>query len=857
MSATFHMYLSLSLFVAGVYLYRKPGFSPKNIFFYTMVFASIIIYLMYGILDYLTGNGIDESAIFHLKYGLGGAGFSEYLELFVTSIVFTILGSIFIVWLLSKRVKSNSRWIVNISYLLVLASLLSNPATSDVYGLLSYKSNTVDFNKLYRELDVTESSTVEFAKFYREPNITKVMDDSKNLVVIYAEGLERTYFDETIFPGLIKHLRELESKSTYFTNIKEVAGTGWTIGGMVGSQCGIPLFTPSHGNSMSGMDVFLPSAICLGDLLHNEGYQLTYYGGADLVFAGKGKFYSTHKFDDVSGRDELLPNIADKSYKSGWGLYDDSLFHLAYERFMELSERGNKFGLFLLTLDTHHPKGHPSKSCQDKIYKDGSNPMLNAVACSDYLITEFVNRIMQSPYGEKTVVVVLSDHLAMRNTASHFLQKRERKNLFMIIEANVNKSTRIQKLGSALDIGATILPFIGYKGSIGLGRNLNDTNQATADIQYIQMNLPAWKSSISHFWDFPKIRDFVEIDTTEATLRIDDRVFNIPALIELNADLETTLKFQFDSSNVQKNLIDHLLLLEKNKPFILVDKCYNVESLDKKLGFTGFCLITGSGDRYVKKIRLAGNVRFTSDDIREFTALMPRFLPLRVAHAGGGINGKTYTNSLEALDQNISNGFLYFELDFSFTKDGRLVCIHDWRKSFKRAFGFWTKEKPTLETFESLVKNKSEFTECTLASLAHWMKENPSAFIITDVKEDNLKGLKRIAEAIPEFERRIIPQIYDPRNYNTVKKMGYKQIIWTLYRYDGSNDDVLDWVDKLDGPFAITMPKNRGTSNLPRKLASKYIPTYVHTINTVEEMNKFAKDFDVTEIYTDFLHPKN
>ena len=390
-----------------------------------------------------------------------------------------------------------------------------------------------------------------------------------------------------------------------------------------------------------------------------------------------------------------------------------------------------------------------------------------------------------------------------------------------------------------------------------MGRNLNDTNEATADIQYIQMNLLAWKSSISHFWDFPKIRDFVEIDTTEATLRIDDRVFKIPALIELNADLETTLKFQFNSSNVHKKLIDHLLLLEKNKPFILVDKCYNVESLDKKLGLTGFCLITGNGDRYVKKIRLAGNVKFTSDDIREFTALIPRFRPLRVAHAGGGIKGKTYTNSLEALDQNISNGFLYFELDFSFTKDGRLVCIHDWRKSFKRAFGFYTKEKPTLETFESLVKNKSEFTECTLESLAHWMQENPSAFIITDLKEDNLKGLKNIAKVIPEFERRIIPQIYDPRNFLTVKNMGYKQIIWTLYRYDGSNDDVLDWVDKFDGPFAITMPKSRGTSNLPRKLASKDIPTYVHTINTVEEMNTLVKKFEVTEIYTDFLRPKN
>lgn len=859
MSANFLMYLSLSLFVAGVYLYRKKGISAKNMFFYAMVFTSVVFYLIYGIADYFTGNGIDESVIFHFKYGLGGAGFLEYSELIVTSIVLIIFGLFFLVWILSKRVKHNSRWIANnyISYLFVLIAFVLNPAASDVYSLLSSESGTVDSKKLFREPYITKSSTVDFHKFYREPYITKVEDETKNLIVIYTEGLERTYFDETLFPGLIKGLRELESKSTYFTNIKQVSGTGWTIGGMVASQCGIPLFTPSHGNSMSGMDAFLPSATCLGDLLHDEGYELIYYGGAALAFAGKGKFFWTHKFDDISGRDELLPNLADKSYKSGWGLYDDSLFDLAYKRFIELSALDSKFGLFLLTLDTHHPNGHPSKSCQDNIYNDGTNPILNAVACSDYLIAEFVNRIMQSPYGDKTVVVVLSDHLAMRNTASHLLKKSERRNLFMIIEANANRSIEIQEMGSTLDIGATILPFIGYKGSMGLGRNLNDSNLSTSDIRYIQKNLLAWKSSISHFWDFPKIRDSVEIDITKKTITIDDRVFNIPVLVELNADLETTLKFQFHRSKMHKKLIDHLLMLDRNKPFLLIDECANLNKLDKSLGQTGFCLLAGNGDRYVKKTRLYGNVKLTSDDIHGFIQLVPNFRPRRVAHAGGGIKRKTYTNSLDALDQNIKNGFLYFELDFSFTKDGRLVCIHDWKNSFKRSFGFWTKEKPTLEAFELLVRNKSEFNKCTLESLTHWMKKNPSAFIVTDMKEDNLRGLKIIAETIPEFERRIIPQVYDPRNYNKVKRMGYKQIIWTLYRYNGSDDDVLAWVDKFDGPFAITMPKNRGISDLPKNLATKHIPTYVHTINSLEEKNRLVNTFGVTEIYTDFLHPKN
>ncbi len=49
-----------------------------------------------------------------------------------------------------------------------------------------------------------------------------------------------------------------------------------------------------------------------------------------------------------------------------------------------------------------------------------------------------------------------------------------------------------------------------------------------------------------------------------------------------------------------------------------------------------------------------------------------------LAHAGGEINGQRYTNSLEALNLNYSNGFRIFEIDIITTTDGHLVCAHDW-----------------------------------------------------------------------------------------------------------------------------------------------------------------------------------
>ena len=100
------------------------------------------------------------------------------------------------------------------------------------------------------------------------------------------------------------------------------------------------------------------------------------------------------------------------------------------------------------------------------------------------------------------------------------------------------------------------------------------------------------------------------------------------------------------------------------------------------------------------------------------------FEPKRVPHAGGGINGKTYTNSYDALDLSIKRGFSYFEIDFSFTSDDRLVCLHDWEGSFERSFGFKTDVRLTLEEFRELAKEKSEFQKCTLEGLIEWMEGN-------------------------------------------------------------------------------------------------------------------------------------
>lgn len=604
--------LSMILLISGLWLFSKAKSSKLTTSVFSILALCLItLFIVYGVANYFTGNGIDDATVYHLRYGVEGAGFLEYSWLIAITTVMLTFGIFGLSRIVSKQKKSKSSNVTNsfLAFSFLFVSLLLNPACIDIYNLQQH--SLISSGKSSQEIPAS------FYEYYKTPYIEESEKKPKNIVFVYAESLERTYFDETLFPGLITGLRELESRNTHFTNIRQVARTGWTVAGMTASQCGIPLFTSSHGNSMSGMDQFLPSAVCLGDLLSRKGYQLNYMGGASLEFAGKGKLFKTHGFTSVLGRNELLPQLDNEAYKTGWGLFDDSLFDMSYRRFLELSESDKKFGLFMLTLDTHHPNGHPSASCSGTEYEDGSNKILNAVACSDHLITKFVNRISQSPYADETIVVLVSDHLAMRNTAFDQLKKGNRRNLFMIIDPSNNEAKKIESVGSTLDIGATILPVVGYTGEIGFGRDLLNREIPEEEKIFIHSNLWSWKNPVTAFWGFPKIKEKIEIDIDNHVVNIDGRGFEFPVLIELNDELQSTLKFQFNNSPDHKTLVKYRKELRKDQYFLMIDNCSNASQLDKSLGRNGFCFLAGRGKEYSKIERLIESTSYTSDEVKQ------------------------------------------------------------------------------------------------------------------------------------------------------------------------------------------------------------------------------------------------
>ena len=225
--------------------------------------------------------------------------------------------------------------------------------------------------------------------------------------------------------------------------------------------------------------------------------------------------------------------------------------------------------------------------------------------------------------------------------------------------------------------------------------------------------------------------------------------------------------------------------------------------------------------------------------------------PLMIAHAGGGYEGHNYTNSIEALNGSYQGGFRYIEMDFSWTSDGQLVCLHDWDKTFKKLFKQKVKQAISYDTFKQLVEDHPAFKSCTLDSLAAWMFDKPEVRIITDIKDDNLKGIRLIVEKYPELQQQLIPQFYQPAEYQLLKDMGFKDLIWILYQYKGSKKSVVQLSETMD-LLAVSMRPSQAKSNTLQQLLAKH-RIFVYTINDKKVKTKLSQKYQVSGIYTDFL----
>lgn len=591
---------SLGLFGLGCLSWSPRGRWPAGL----VAMLGLLLALLSSVhlvSDRFTGQGIDESVLYHLSVGLAGAGFAEYLGVMGLAVILLLLSALFGwgMWrLLRRRTFPLSPWWGLGTVPLLLSAWVVNPGSQALIGVGHHY--------------VLASPAGELPEGYVQPSAPVLAEGTsqpKNLVLIYAESLERTYFDEEVFPGLLPRLSERQHQGLNFTGIDQLPGMGWTVAGMVGSQCGTPLGRTPGWTGEGTRGEFLPLAVCLGDLLADAGYTLHYMGGAESDFAGKGSFYRSHGYSRVDGLDELRPRLDDPGYVNAWGLYDDALLPMVAERFDELAGRDEPFVLTTLTLDTHHPDGHVSASCRDMPYGDGDNAILQAVHCSDRLLDELVEHILSSPHAEDTLVVLTSDHMAMRNTASDVLDQHPRRNLFLVLGEDV-EPRQVERRGSQLDIAPTLMPLMGFDiPALGLGRdlmgkdvNFHEKHQGSHDA------LRALYPSLGNLWAYPDLSRGLRVDSRQQQVMVGSRRFDYPVLLQVAPD---------DARVVgvlqQDGFRQALKQLPEETGFVWIDACRRNSLLPVRADAT--CLVTrAAGEAQGRQQHLTSHTTRVSAD---------------------------------------------------------------------------------------------------------------------------------------------------------------------------------------------------------------------------------------------------
>lgn len=151
-----------------------------------------------------------------------------------------------------------------------------------------------------------------------------------------------------------------------------------------------------------------------------------------------------------------------------------------------------------------------------------------------------------------------------------------------------------------------------------------------------------------------------------------------------------------------------------------------------------------------------------------------------IAHAGGQVNGYVYTNSREALECSILQGYRYIEFDFMFTADSVLVAAHDW-KSFNERTGMAHKgdTAPVYNDFKMRCID-GLFTPLSAAEINEVFENDTTICLVTD----KVSSPQVLGKYFPNLKRRMIVEAFSYNDYTALLEEGYSHVLYSCLATD-------------------------------------------------------------------------
>ncbi|MDR1811191.1 MAG: hypothetical protein LBR34_12465 [Prevotella sp.] len=142
-------------------------------------------------------------------------------------------------------------------------------------------------------------------------------------------------------------------------------------------------------------------------------------------------------------------------------------------------------------------------------------------------------------------------------------------------------------------------------------------------------------------------------------------------------------------------------------------------------------------------------------------------LPVLIAHAGGAINGKTYTNAMEAVELSVRNDYRFIELDLDVTAEGHIAAVHYWNEFHIQTGCVWD----TLPLLSGDFKSRKIQDSLHPLSGGDIGRLFPAPlYLVTDkIADYNL-----INKEISVDKNRLLVECFSYRNYRTALQYGIK-----------------------------------------------------------------------------------
>jgi phosphoglycerol transferase MdoB-like AlkP superfamily enzyme len=236
---------------------------------------------------------------------------------------------------------------------------------------------------------------------------TKFKTDSaftkQNLVVIILESFGKEYWGSFNKGYKKTYTPFLDSLAAYSLKCTNAYANG------LRSNYGIPAITASlpsmHQPYIGSSFASKNNITSLASILQAEGYQTSFYHGANDGSMGFDGFAKTAGYQQFYGR-KAFAN--DAEFDGSWGIWDEPF--LQYQA-RQLANTKQPFLSTVFTLSSHEPFKVPEN--YRKRFKEGSLRIHKSIEYTDNAVRQFFNSIKHQPWFNNTLFVFAPDHASI------------------------------------------------------------------------------------------------------------------------------------------------------------------------------------------------------------------------------------------------------------------------------------------------------------------------------------------------------------------------------------------------------------------------------------------------------------